>query len=187
MKKYMPYGVDLEFQYSTYKNIGKSYQIEFKARKKFFYKIVNYIRKFFNKDEKKYKNFDTFSQWKNNICEEFEKIGAKNKEDFIRYIMGVRRNKEIMCDMIGAVVTPIYVVVLTMGATLFTNFDTLGEDIKSNLYLIKTYIMYGSINMGIILVVVLMFLMAIFRDNKSKQFFCDDLIKILKNEMPTTN
>lgn len=52
MEKYIPYGIDLDFQYKTYKNIGESYRIEFKARKNLLYRVRKCIREFRNKNEK---------------------------------------------------------------------------------------------------------------------------------------
>ena len=86
MQKYMPYGVDLKFQYRTYKHIGKLHQIEFRAEKRCIYKLLRKIESLSNKNEKKYKNFATFSQWEHYICNELDRIRFINKEDYIHYL-----------------------------------------------------------------------------------------------------
>lgn len=181
MRKYMPYGFDSEFQYKTYKNIGISYWIEFNAKEKKLYKMRRIVRNTLNKDEKKYKNFDTFSQWEHYICEEFYTKKFVNRKDYVRYLERSRRNKEIFCDMIGAVITPIYVVMLTMGATLVLNTDAV-NNVLNNSNMIKVAIMHGFICMTIILVIVLSFLMLLFLRHRRKAYFYKDLIMVLEKE-----
>ena len=181
MKKYMPYGFDLKFQYKTYRNIGKSYWIEFNAKKKILYKIRKIIRNVLNKKEEKYRNFDSFSQWESYIYEEFDEKKLANRKDYICYLKRSKRNIEIFCDMIGAVITPIYVVMLTMGATIVLNADTIGID-TSDSNIIKAGILHGFICMSIILVVVLSFLMLQFIKYRRKIYFYKDLIMVLENE-----
>lgn len=174
----MPYEIDLEFQYRTYKNIGKTYWIEFKAKKNFLYKIWRIIRIIFNKNEKRYKNFNTFSQWENYVCEEFNEKKFTNQKDYICYLKRCKRNLEIFCDMIGALITPIYVVMLTMGATLLLNTDLVNIDIN-DMKMIKASVMYGFSYMSIVLVVALYFLMLQFLRYRRKIYFFEDLIKVL--------
>lgn len=181
MKKYIPYGVDFKFQYRTYKNIGKTCQIEFKARKNFLYKILNGIRKFNNKNEKKYMNFDTFSQWKQWIRQELNLNEGDNKENIIHYLEKYKSNSEIVCDMIGVIVTPMYVVVLTTGVTLFMNTDIIKTNAGTQSEeLIVSYIFSGYIIMSIFITGVLILLMRMFRKNKMKLKFYEDLISNLK-------
>lgn len=175
MRNYIPYRFDFKFQYKTYKNIGISYRIEFNAKKKFLYKMRRIVRNVLNKNEKKYKNFDTFSQWEHYICEEFDAKKFANQKDFIRYLKCRKRNAEIFCDMIGTVVTPIYVVMLTMGATVLMNTDNIND---SNM--IKAGIIHGFIFMSIILVIVLFCLMVYFFGKRRKKYFFKDLIIVLE-------
>lgn len=181
MNKYMPYEIDLKFQYRTYKNIGETHKIDFKAKKNFLYKIWRITRIIFNKNEKSYKNFNTFSQWENYVCEEFNEKKFTNQKDCIHYLKRSKRNKEIFCDMVGAIITPIYVVLLTMGATLILNTDIV-NNYTNNWYLIKAYIMRGYIYMSIILVFVLFILMFRFLRYRTKINFFKDLIEVLENK-----
>lgn len=184
MKKYTPYGIDFKFQYRTYKNIGKTYQIEFKARKNFLYKILNCIRKFNNKNEKKYMNFDAFSQWKQWIRQELNLNEGNNKENITHYLEKYKRNSKIACDMMGAIVTPMYAVVLTLGVTLIMNTDVIKIYMENigiqSAEIIELYIYSGYISMSIIISSVLVLLMWMFRRNKMKLEFYEDLIDILK-------
>lgn len=179
MRKYIPYSFDMKFQYRTYKNIGKTHWIDFKAKKNLLYKIWRIVRRTINKNEKKYKNFDTFSQWEYYIRKEFDTKKFDDKKNYIRYLKRSERNAETICDMIGAVVTPIYVVLLTMGATLIMNTDIVNIGTNDS-RMIKVYVMHGYICMSIILLFVLIFLMRYFFRQKRKIYFFKDLIKVLK-------
>lgn len=55
MKKYCPYNFDIDFQLRTYKNVGRMYELEYKAKEKVWYKICLLIRKVFNRNEKSIK------------------------------------------------------------------------------------------------------------------------------------
>lgn len=181
MKKYAPYGFDFKFQYRTYKNIGKTYWINFKAKKNFLYKIRRMTREIINKNEKKYKNFDTFSQWEDYIHEEFGAKKFSNQKDCICYLKRSKRTAEIFCDMIGAVITPMYVVLLSIGATLIFNTDIVKID-TYDLSMIKAYIINGYIYMSIMLTIVFCFLMLHFFKYRRKIYFYKDLINVLLNE-----
>lgn len=164
MKKYMPYEIDLKFQYRTYKNIGKTYKIDFESKKSWWYKVRKVVRNAINKSQKRYKTFDTFSQWENYIHEEFNVKKFNNKTDYIHYLEFCRRNKEISYEMVGAVATPMYVFMLTVGMTLLMSEDEF----------------FGYIVISVILFMVLPFLMNIFITNKRKYNFYNDLIMVLK-------
>lgn len=181
MRKYIPYGFDFKFQYKTYKNVGKTHWIDYKAKKNFLYKILRIVRNIINKNENKYKNFDTFSQWEHYIHEEFKTKKFDNKKDCIRYLERSKRNTEIFCDMIGAVVTPIYVVMITIGATLTMNTNIVNIDTNEP-NMIKESLVYGYICMSIVLFFVLIFLMLQFFRHRRKIYFFKDLIIVLKKE-----
>lgn len=179
MKEYMPYGVDLRFQYRTYKNIGRSHRMEYKARKNIFYKIIYHVRRFHNKNEKYYKDFDTFSQWRGYIYEKINENVFIKKEDFQHYLVQKKRNKKIYCDMMGAIITPMYVFLLTLGMTVCMNTDVLDID-KMSKVLIMEYILGNYINISIVLIFALMFLVTFFVKVKTKVNFYNDLIIVLQ-------
>ena len=59
--------IDLKFEFKTFKNIGKLNKI--KEQKKIFCKQRVWLKKITNKKEKRYKNFDSFSQWERCLWE----------------------------------------------------------------------------------------------------------------------
>lgn len=178
MQKYMPYSVDLKYQYRTYKHIGKLYQIEFMAEKNCIYKLLRKSESFFNKKEKKYKNFATFSQWESYIRNEFDKIRFVNKWDYIHYLERNKRICEMLYNMIGAIVTPIYVVMLTFGITFMSNTSGMDNFDEITVYLLKVFVF-----MTIILLFMTIYLVQRFCKLRKKQSFYEDLIVIIKNNI----
>lgn len=63
MSKYNPYNFDREYEYRTYKNIGKQQEIDYKAQTNIAYKIYQWIRNKRNPQEKRYMNFDNYLEW----------------------------------------------------------------------------------------------------------------------------
>ena len=116
--KYKPYNFDFKFQYRTYKNIGIRHKNQFMA-KKMRYRIYETIRNLNNKDERKYKNFDTFSQWRRYIEEEF-KGNLKNYDDLKHYLQKRKDDYEFLRNVSGTIVVPIYVCMITMELSVYT-------------------------------------------------------------------
>lgn len=177
MKKYMPYSIDLKYHYRTYKNIGKLYQKEWRKK-------THCDKKRNNK--KRYKNFDTFSQWEQWVFQEFYSNKIINTKDIIHYLKSYKRKYEQLVEMVGGIVIPLYVVLLTMGMTLLLNTDIIQNDAE-NMCMVNEYIMHGYFEMSGIILLVLLFLMINFYNNKRKLYFYTDLIKILKKKHPTAN
>ena len=68
-KKYMPYGFDFKYEYATYINIGTEEKVEYKAKSAFWFRCLKIIRKYRNKNKKKYKRLKNYSEWKEYILE----------------------------------------------------------------------------------------------------------------------
>lgn len=166
MKKYVPYGFDLKFEIRTYKNIGKDKKMKFKSKERLFYAIYYSIRNFCNRDEKKYKNFDNFSEWKEYI-EMKVKETEYNKEDFKHYLNAIKNENEDSSNMIGSIATPIYICIITIGMTIFAS--------------IKSYILHMLvfIFMSGILLFAFLSLLIQYKRIRSKYYFCEDVINVL--------
>ena len=67
MKMYIPYYFDLQYEFETYKNIGKAHKIDYLSKTRLFYKFKKVIRNCANINETKYKNIDEYSVWKRYI------------------------------------------------------------------------------------------------------------------------
>ena len=115
--KEMLYNFDYKYEYKTYKNVGVDEKINYKSKGNFFYKLLRLIRFLLNKNEKRYKKLNTYSEWENYVIDSREGRCFKRK-DFIHFLKSRQRKCECCYDIVGSVVTPIYVVLVSGGLTL---------------------------------------------------------------------
>ena len=167
MKMYIPYYFDLQYEFETYKNIGKAHKIDYLSKTRLFYKFKKVIRNCANINETKYKNIDEYSVWKRYIKNKIRKSNSIDKKELIHFLKTIKRGNKATCEMIGAVVTPSYVFILTLAMTILVRGE-IGE------------MLYGFFITGGILFFVLLFLMKLFRQSKIRYYFCKDLINIIE-------
>lgn len=164
----MIFDVNWNFQLKTYNHIGKLYKIESKAGRSLFYKLTKIIYKIFNRNERRYKNFDTYSEWKEYIYAEIKEKNIYNQKDFIHYLKKCKRDDELLLEIIETIATPIYVVILTMGITLFFNNDLIN--------------MSGIFFMAVLIVWVYLLLACMSFKLKTRIYFYEDMIKLFKGK-----
>lgn len=184
MRKHMSCisNIDLKFEFKTFKNIGKLNKI--KEQKYFFCKQRVWLKKITNKKEKRYKNFDSFSQWEKYIQKKFKIPKEIKKKDYLFFLERDKHEMQMSCDMLGIIVIPIYAVLLSMGAMLMGNTEVLRADENriDMAYAIYKYLLYGFGSMTIIILLTLIFLLAIYCGRRKKIFFYNNLIVALKNK-----
>ena len=93
-RKYMPYGFDENYEYKTYRNIGKDYGDSRTADAGHIENIKRYFRKKVNKTQKYYATCDTYTQWKNYIKKNTEKYQMDIENYKQRCTRGYKRYKE---------------------------------------------------------------------------------------------
>lgn len=167
-KEYMPYNFDFKFQFRTYKNIGRKHKIQFKSEKNVFYRWYAFLRDWHNKKERKYKDFDKFSQWRCYIEKEFKSNKYNNNDDLKHYLQVKADTNEDLSNVISAIVTPIYVCLITI-ATACLRLD-------------QSLLLQMFIYLSILLVAILVFLLVCHRKYRNRYIFYTDIIKILNND-----
>ena len=184
MRKHMSciFNMDLKFEFKTFKNIGKLNKI--KEQKKIFCKQRVWLKKITNKKEKRYKNFDSFSQWEKYIQKKFKTPKEIKKKDYLFFLERDKHEMQMSCDVVGTIVTPIYAVLLSMGAMLMGNTEALRVD-KNRIDIadiIYKYLLYGFGSMTVIILLVLIFLLAIYYRRRKRIYFYNNLIAVLKKQ-----
>lgn len=119
---YLPYGFDFKYELKTYKNIGVNYKINLLSNSNPFYYVRNKIRHVYNVHDKKYKNFDTYSEWKKYIIDKQSTDGC-NYSDFKRYLLGNLREYEFQTNLISNILGPIQIAVGSGGLSIFLLID----------------------------------------------------------------
>ncbi len=170
---YMPYNFNFKYEYKTYKNIGKEYKIQYKAEKKILYRLYWLIRKVSNWNEKKYKNFNNFSEWKEYI-NHTRLENNSNKEDFIHFLEERMRNCDVNRNTIGNIVTPIYVILISGGLSILLIPAQNDKKYESVLFAWCTF--------SVILLLILLFLLKYNHSKSNQYFFCKDFIEIIKKQ-----
>lgn len=115
--KYIRYGFDTKFEYRTYRNIGRQHMIQFYARKNLFGKLWNWIRNTLNRGEKKYRNFDVFTDWREYIIENYGNISSMNCENLIHYLQVKKRDTEFSKSSWGLIAVPCIICCVTAVLT----------------------------------------------------------------------
>lgn len=153
MKKTKPllYGFNQKFEYRTYKNVGRSLKLNFKAKyskAKLLYKVIIKIRNFINKNEKKYKNFDTYFEWEKYI----EDIGKSkcfySNDYYLEYIRFLKRKKKrygFEQSIYTSIIMPLYVAIATGGLTLMLKFVNDEDIIYYYNFITSVWISFGTI------------------------------------------
>lgn len=131
--KYIPYCFDAKYEYRTYKKIGKYYKID-NFCEGLFYRLIRKMINVKNKNQKRYKKFGTYSEWKKYVINYLEKID--NKEDFLHFLKRCRGNFQMQIDAILSIALPIYICeISTMIAFVNSIYDTLKNSFDSNIIL----------------------------------------------------
>lgn len=120
MKKiqYKPYNFEFKFEYRTYKNIGTNYEVETMSKCNIAYKIRKFTRKIWNMKEKRYRNFDTYSEWEKYISEKVPER-CSNYKNFYHYLEQRRKVYDFSVEYGKTVALPIYVAIFSATMTLY--------------------------------------------------------------------
>lgn len=163
---YMPYGLDMKYEYNTYKNIGMDYGDSKTASRGWIADVIRFWRKKRNKDEKKYKFCDTYSVWEKYVTGMLKK-NALNYKDFLHWLYGKRYNAQEDLEIIKLILIPLYIALFSIIDIFFTAEMT--ENAKT-ISIISIMCVVGIISM------------CYFGSRNRKVVFYEDYIKIVENE-----
>lgn len=122
--KYRPYGINIKYELETYKNIGKDYGNSQTASKGVLFDFLRVVRKYTNKNQKKYNFCDTYSTWKMHV-DNILNIDMINYEDFLRWLERQKKEAQHYLDAVKAVLIPIYVSLISLYKVFSGETDSL--------------------------------------------------------------
>ena len=172
MKKdvYIPYKFNSKYEYQTYKNIGLEHKIEYKSKKNICYKIYWRIRKLYNRNEKKYKNFKVFSEWEEYIRKETKNRIKNNKKafkNFLHYLESRKRRYKYDQSLITAIGVPVYMTLMAGALALYNLVDFYNVHCKWFIF--------------VLFLIVVFLILHIFLSNYTRRYyFYSDYIRITK-------
>lgn len=164
--KYKPYGIDLNYEMKTYKNVGCDYGNAQSADLGRLFNLKRFWRKRKNREQTEYRFCDTYSDWEkhvqavlpNNIC---------NYADMLHWLEGKRNNAKTQLEMTKSILIPIYIALLTIYEIFLKPY--------TDVLMKRIFVLIAIIMVIIIAVSVLT------NDIKTINFY-DDFIKIAKKE-----
>ena len=108
------YGINLEYEIRTYKNIGRDYGNRKTLNRGLINNIRRYIRKkCLNPTEKRYKFCNTYSDWVEHV-KGIIPMEICNADDFLRYLIFKKRNEEFSLETVKIILIPIYLVMIQL-------------------------------------------------------------------------
>lgn len=181
-REYRPYKFNFKYEYKTYKNIGVEDKIIYKAEKNILYKLRFKIRKIYNWDEKRYRNFAKFSRWEEYVNEEIRnKINNDKKiyKDFVHYLEYERRSYKYSQSLIIGISVPAYMVLATGALTVFGLKSSNNCSVQDMLIInIFNWFMFVPILLAVIVILYTL----LTRYTKRYYFYSDYIMVIKKNK-----
>ncbi len=122
MKKtnYMPYNINLKYEWETYKHIGKDYGNSRIANIGMRANFLRYVRRITNRDEKNYKFCNKYSEWEEHVRYILNRK-INNYNDMIHWIVKKQRISQYILTILKAIVIPIYIAIFSLSDTLGAN------------------------------------------------------------------
>lgn len=108
---YLPYGLDMEYEFKTYSLIGKDYGDRKTANLGLIGNFIRFLRKKSNKGEKKYATCDTRSDWEKHV-ESILPSGNCNDTDLLYWLNALRRKVDVFLEITQILIIPLYLAVL---------------------------------------------------------------------------
>lgn len=117
---YMPYGLNMKYELKTYLLIGKDYGDRKTANLGWGGNLIRFLRKKYNKGEKKYATCDTRSDWETHVL---TVLPAKNHgaNDLLYWLNSLKRKVDIYLELTQIAVIPLYLSVLVIFFSEFTD------------------------------------------------------------------
>lgn len=175
-KNYMPYNFDEKYEFKTYKNIGRSSKIYYCFKKNLFLKM--YYKLWNNEIEKRYKNYNTYSEWEKFILSQVASKYDYNLEyynNFVHFLKEKKRHYEFGQSVINSIFIPILLLLATGVVTILLGNDFIKEECSFLLEFEINWFIFG-------LIVIMIFIIAyIFKVRNNKYYyFYKDYIEILE-------
>ena len=101
--KYNPYGFDKQYEFKTYKRIGRDYVKALPKRKR-------------------YTTCNTYSEWEKYVINKAP-IEILNYGDFIHWLNGQLRVEEIFLEAIKCIMIPVYIALLSISEAIVSEIN----------------------------------------------------------------
>lgn len=107
------YGIDVEYEIRTYKNVGKDFDDRKNANWGLLLNIMRYFRKWKNRNQDKYAFCNTYTEWKNHVYTIINKE-IMNKNDLIHCLYKDRNFVKFNIEIVKIILIPLYFIMITI-------------------------------------------------------------------------
>ena len=121
-RRYVPYEIDMQYEFKTYKNIGRDYGNSRTASVGFSYNVMRFFRKLKNRKQKKYLFCNTYSEWERHIHTILDKNIA-NYRDLHHWLIYRKRGAEQYLESIRIILIPVYIALIGAIGSYFVKYD----------------------------------------------------------------
>ena len=103
------YGIDLEYEFRIYKNIGKNYK---KTKKRTRYFVCH-----------------TYTDWKRHVAKSTKHLKKADRVNFLHYVIGEKRDSQCLAQLVSLVFIPVFVAFLDIlkGQPEATELENFGK------------------------------------------------------------
>lgn len=110
---YEPYGIKINYEYKTYKYVGRDYGDSKDANLGWVFNLARFLRKKRNKQQIRYAFCNTYTEWTSHIQGIVRKDIA-NGNDLLHWIYDKRNVEKQWLEAIKTILIPIYLVLLSV-------------------------------------------------------------------------
>lgn len=163
------YGMDMEFEYRTYKYVGKDYGDYTSVNLGLIRNIIRFVRKKRNQKQKKYIFCNTYTEWENHVKQVVKK-DIINSIDLLHWLYRKKNASIQLLEATKAVLIPIYIAMLSITNVVIGKFE--------NYSYIFITLLYGMLAM-----IIAYFSAVYLRKAYEEVNFYNDFIKIAEKEL----
>ncbi len=160
---FKPYGLDLKYEFNTYRQVGRNYGDRKTAHMGLFLNFMRWRRKRKNRREGKYKFCNTYSDWERHV-QEILPMHIQNYEDMLHYLLERKSGAEEYLEIVKILLIPIYLSLVAFYQIF------LGDEILASKYVVFHIVLF--------LLIILLSSMVALCGAKMKVNFYHDFLKI---------
>jgi len=122
------YGLDLAYEFETYKHVGRDYGDRKMANRGWIFNILRWRRKRRNQKRKQYKQCDRYSEWKNHV-EGTLAVGKNDYDNMLHFLYEKKNAAERGVEGVKCILIPLYIAIIALLSTL-SEINIFGTDEK---------------------------------------------------------
>lgn len=167
-RDYKPYGIDIEYEFKTYINVGQLYGNYKNENLGFSLNVKRFLKKWKNRKQNRYAIYHTYTEWENHV-KNVVNINIINKRDLLHWLYRKRNDAKVFLAVIQSVLVPLYIAMISLG-----NFLPEEGEVSPGMRFLML--------MGILIIITIPALNYIWDESERVDFY-NDFIEIAEKEL----